>query len=76
MIELDATEEINSRSCSCTSENDISLLLTPEKIKERIKKIKYEGDPDLHPIRSHESKFLVRVLYMLSSKLNEKVKLR
>ncbi|KAF5269701.1 hypothetical protein FQA39_LY08624 [Lamprigera yunnana] len=49
---------------------DCSHLLTPQKVRERIKKIKYEGDPDLQPIQSYEVKFLVRLLYQLSSKIN------
>lgn len=53
----------------------MSFILAPERIRERVKKIKYEGDPDLLPICSNENQFLVRVLYMLSSKLNEEVKI-
>ncbi|XP_074641623.1 sphingomyelin phosphodiesterase 4-like [Tubulanus polymorphus] len=33
--------------------------------------VKYQGDPELHPIRSTESKVLVRMLYHLSSFLNQ-----
>ncbi|XP_044271314.1 sphingomyelin phosphodiesterase 4 [Tribolium madens] len=45
-------------------------FLTPERVRERMKKIKYEGDPDLHPIRTTEISFLVRMLYQLSLQIN------
>ena len=35
--------------------------------------IKYSGDPELQPIRSFENPTLVRLLYKLSTHLNEKV---
>ena len=35
--------------------------------------ITYQGDPELQPIRSYESKVLVRMFYALSSYFNEKV---
>lgn len=35
--------------------------------------IKYGGDPELQPIRSFENPTLVRLLYKLSTHLNEKV---
>ncbi|KAK4875253.1 hypothetical protein RN001_011675 [Aquatica leii] len=57
-------------SKSSTSQNDIGGLLTPQRVRERIKKIKYEGDPDLQPIQSFEVRVLVRLLYQLSSKIN------
>lgn len=47
--------------------------MTPEKVRQRIKNIKYDGDPDLHPIRTSENKFFIRTLYQISTKLNEKV---
>nr|CAI5857292.1 unnamed protein product [Callosobruchus analis] len=50
--------------------NDFKFL-TPERVRERIKQIKYDGDPDLHPIRSTENPFLVRLLYQISSKIND-----
>lgn len=37
------------------------------------KKLEYQGDPDLQPVRSTEIGFLVRFLYQVSSKLNEMV---
>lgn len=46
-------------------------FLTPEKVRSRVKTIKYEGDPDLIPIRSDENKFLVRTLYQISLQINE-----
>ncbi|KAJ8917730.1 hypothetical protein NQ315_005179 [Exocentrus adspersus] len=51
--------------------NDYKFL-TPERVRSRIKNIKYEGDPDLHPIRSTENTFLVRTLYQLALKINER----
>ncbi|KAF5304167.1 hypothetical protein FQR65_LT08061 [Abscondita terminalis] len=51
-------------------ESDINEMLTPRRVRERVKKIKYEGDPDLRPIQSYEIKILVRLLYQLSSKIN------
>ena len=35
--------------------------------------VKYSGDPELQPIRSFENPTLVRLLYKLSTYLNEKV---
>lgn len=35
--------------------------------------VHYMGDPDLMPIASYESTILVRMLYQISSKLNEMV---
>ncbi|XP_060529009.1 sphingomyelin phosphodiesterase 4 isoform X2 [Cylas formicarius] len=46
-------------------------MLTPERVRSRLKTIKYEGDPDLLPIRSDECAFLVRTLYQVSLKINE-----
>ncbi|KAK5644338.1 hypothetical protein RI129_005638 [Pyrocoelia pectoralis] len=53
-------------------DNDYCNITNPRQLSERIKKIKYEGDPDLRPIQSHEVKVLVRMLYQLSVKLNTK----
>ncbi|CAH0555499.1 unnamed protein product [Brassicogethes aeneus] len=50
--------------------NDFKFL-TPEKVRNRIKNIKYDGDPDLLPIRSDENTFLVRTLYQLALKINQ-----
>ncbi|XP_060746617.1 sphingomyelin phosphodiesterase 4 isoform X2 [Tachysurus vachellii] len=35
--------------------------------------IEYQGDPELQPIRSYENAFLVRMLYQLSSFINERL---
>ena len=35
--------------------------------------VKYSGDPELQPICSYENPALVRLLYKLSTHLNEKV---
>jgi hypothetical protein len=51
----------------------ISPLLASRDWKERQKHIKYEGDPDLQPIKSTENAFLVRLLHQVASKLNEMV---
>ena len=59
-----------SRSHPCAS---VSPLLASRDWKERRKRIKYEGDPDLQPIKSTENAFLVRLLYQITSKLNEMV---
>lgn len=48
-------------------------FLTPERVRRRLKQIKYDGDPDLHPIRSDECAFLVRALYQFAVKVNEQV---
>jgi sphingomyelin phosphodiesterase 4 len=62
------TEMPTSRSHACVS---VSPLLASRDWKERRKCIKYEGDPDLQPIKSTENAFLVRLLHQVSSKLNE-----
>ncbi|KAK9709081.1 Mitochondrial-associated sphingomyelin phosphodiesterase [Popillia japonica] len=54
------------------TDNSLDSLLTPKRVMERKKTITYEGDPDLHPIRSNEFKLLVRMFYHWASKLNEK----
>jgi hypothetical protein len=59
-----------SRSHACAS---VSPLLASRDWKERRKRIKYEGDPDLQPIKSTENAFLVRLLHQITSKLNEMV---
>jgi len=59
-----------SRSHACAS---VSPLLASRDWKEQRKCIKYEGDPDLQPIKSTENAFLVRLLHQVSSKLNEMV---
>jgi hypothetical protein len=51
----------------------VSPLLALQDWKERRKLIKYEGDPDLQPIKSTENAYLVRLLYQVASKLNEMV---
>ncbi|KDR21935.1 Sphingomyelin phosphodiesterase 4 [Zootermopsis nevadensis] len=56
------------RSLGSTS---VSPLLASRDWKERRKCIKYEGDPDLQPIKSTENAFLVRLLHQITSKLNE-----
>lgn len=58
------------RSLGSTS---VSPLLASRDWKERRKCIKYEGDPDLQPIKSTENAFLVRLLHQITSKLNEMV---
>ncbi|XP_026291595.1 sphingomyelin phosphodiesterase 4 isoform X2 [Frankliniella occidentalis] len=48
-----------------------ALTSTPQQWRQRSMNLQYEGDPDLIPIRSDESEFLVRLLYQVASKLNE-----
>ncbi|EFA10294.2 Sphingomyelin phosphodiesterase 4-like Protein [Tribolium castaneum] len=68
--EPDTSVLTNSGSSGLEISNDFKFL-TPERVRERMKKIKYEGDPDLHPIRTMEIAFLVRMLYQLSLQINE-----
>lgn len=42
-------------------------------MKKRVREIRYTGDPLLIPIQSNELSVLVRLLYRLSSFLNDKV---
>lgn len=35
--------------------------------------IRYQGDPELQPIRSYENALLVRLLYRISSVVNDRV---
>ncbi|XP_072391535.1 sphingomyelin phosphodiesterase 4 [Diabrotica undecimpunctata] len=63
-------EPLNVTPVTMNTSNDY-LFLTPERIRARVKNIKYEGDPDLRPIQSYENAFLVRTLYQISQKLNE-----
>lgn len=51
----------------------VSSLLASRDWKEQRKCIKYEGDPDLQPIKTTENAFLVRLLHQITSKLNEVV---
>ncbi|KAG5872702.1 hypothetical protein JTB14_008796 [Gonioctena quinquepunctata] len=51
--------------------SDDFKFLSPERVRNRIKNIKYDGDPDLHPIRTTENTFLVRTLYQIALKINE-----
>lgn len=57
------------------SDNDATghLNITPSYMKQQLRNITYTGDPALLPIMNHEIKFLVRLLYLVSSKLNEMV---
>lgn len=71
-VEAHPLKETSYMSSPLISDN-FQTLLTPEKVKERLKILKYDGDPDLHPIRTHENQFLVRSLYKLSVKINEDV---
>ncbi|KAL3268108.1 hypothetical protein HHI36_007235 [Cryptolaemus montrouzieri] len=74
MFEIDEISEREPDSfCSSNKFNvyDDLKFLTPSKVKERIKRIKYEGDPDLQPIMTTENTFLVRVLYQLAVIINE-----
>uniref|UniRef100_A0A6P7GG23 Sphingomyelin phosphodiesterase 4 n=1 Tax=Diabrotica virgifera virgifera TaxID=50390 RepID=A0A6P7GG23_DIAVI len=63
-------EPLNITPVTMNTSNDYKFL-TPERIRARVKNIKYEGDPDLRPIQSYENAFLVRTLYQISQKLNE-----
>ncbi|GJQ83344.1 hypothetical protein Trydic_g18129 [Trypoxylus dichotomus] len=74
---VDIDESITQGSCfnesQCNSaDNSIDMLLTPKQVMERKKKIRYEGDPDLYPVRSNEFKLLVRMFYHWSTKINER----
>ncbi|KAM4810479.1 sphingomyelin phosphodiesterase 4 [Rhinophrynus dorsalis] len=61
----------------CTVGEDGSLILTQKgryQIINGLRRfdIEYQGDPELQPIRSYENAMLVRLLYQLSSALNER----
>lgn len=53
--------------------NLITVDLTPKGVWMRRKNVKYQGDPDLYPIRSDENAFLVRMLYNIAQKINSTV---
>lgn len=55
------------------SMSDDFRFLTPERVRQRMKHLKYEGDPDLMPVSTYENNFLVTLLYHISSKVNENV---
>ncbi|XP_046680613.1 sphingomyelin phosphodiesterase 4 isoform X2 [Homalodisca vitripennis] len=44
--------------------------MSPTLMRRGLQDLKYEGDPDLQPIRSYESAFLVRFLYHLCAWIN------
>ncbi|PSN42218.1 hypothetical protein C0J52_11255 [Blattella germanica] len=67
---LGATTAQQEEILSATPPSPISSL-APREWKARRKHIKYEGDPDLEPIRTNENAFLVKLLYHITSKLNE-----
>lgn len=46
------------------------MNLTPSDMNRSLHEIKYQGDPDLHPVRSYESTFLVRLLYQAATWVN------
>lgn len=46
------------------------MNLTPADMNRSLNDIKYQGDPDLHPVRSYESTFLVRLLYQAATWIN------
>ncbi|XP_034252630.1 sphingomyelin phosphodiesterase 4 isoform X2 [Thrips palmi] len=48
-----------------------ALNSTPQQWRQRSLNIQYDGDPDVLPIRSDESEFLVRLLHQVASRLNE-----
>lgn len=50
-----------------------ALNSTPQQWRQRSLNIQYDGDPDVLPIRSDESEFLVRFLHQVASRLNEMV---
>lgn len=62
-----------SREDTIMQDNSYATILTPTKVKERLKNMKYEGDPDLIPIRSYEIAFLVRLLYVFACNINQQV---
>lgn len=62
-----------SREDTLMQDNSYATILTPTKVKERLKNMKYEGDPDLIPIRSYEIAFLVRLLYVFACNINQQV---
>lgn len=64
-------EPILASNCSGFEMTNDFKFLTPEKVRSRIKTLKYDGDPDLLPIRTDECAFLVRSLYQFASKINE-----
>ncbi|KAF7277955.1 hypothetical protein GWI33_009070 [Rhynchophorus ferrugineus] len=76
---FDITEEISEDEAETTmisNGNGFEIsqdfkFLTPDKVRTRLKTIKYDGDPDLLPIRSDECAFLVRMLYQLALYINE-----
>lgn len=51
------------------------LQVDPKERRKLALSFGYEGDPDLYPIRSWESKFLVRVLYYICLWINTQVTL-
>lgn len=64
-------ESLNNLSFNDSSlKEGFNLERTPNGCRIRLRNIKYEGDPDLHPIRSYENAFLVRTLYYLAQKIN------
>lgn len=50
------------------------LNITPSFMKQQRLNMSYTGDPFLLPIMSHEIKFLVRFFHVVSSKINEMVR--
>lgn len=65
-----AGQMLDSSSGSFSISEDVRFL-TPQRVWERVKRMKYEGDPDLMTISTYENTILVRMLYDISSKLNE-----
>ncbi|KAJ6659167.1 hypothetical protein lerEdw1_019470 [Lerista edwardsae] len=62
----------------CAEDADGALVLTPlgrYQIINGLRRfpVEYQGDPELQPIRSFESPMLVRLLFQLSSAINERI---
>ncbi|XP_017772649.1 PREDICTED: sphingomyelin phosphodiesterase 4 isoform X2 [Nicrophorus vespilloides] len=58
-------------SSDLNSTNTVERALKQQSIRERMKCLKFDGDPDLMPIQSREIGFLVRMFYQASCFINQ-----
>ncbi|XP_045782849.1 sphingomyelin phosphodiesterase 4 [Maniola jurtina] len=68
-FETELVEDTSEHS-SFANSNNLTLSIA-HKLRNKPNEIQYMGDPELKPIMSYENTILVRILYQISTRLNE-----